>query len=350
MLALARHLPRLAARIAWQPLGAWPTPIDAMAVPGGVLWIKREGASSPRYGGNKVRTLEPWFGHARERGARRLWSIGAYGSNHAVAAALHAPPDLEVGAIVFPQPSSAWAVENCSALIGALGERIVALRSVVEVPFAAHRIARRDRDAIVMPPGGATPLGTLGAASAVFELAEQIADGAAPPPRRIVLPAGSTCTAAGLLAGLALAHVAGAWRWPLPIVHAVRVTPWPITSPLVVAELAHRTLVRVARLGGPRVVAPRGELLDRLVVDAGELGPGYGRPTRRALDAIASWTSARLDGVYSGKAAVALLRLHRAGVAPLLFWATKSEVELPPAPLAQLRAGPRRLLRWLKAG
>lgn len=312
-----------------------------------MVWIKREGASSPRYGGNKVRTLEPWFGHARERGARRIWAIGAYGSNHAVAAALHAPADLEVGAIVFPQPSSVWAVENCSALIAALDGRIVALRSIVELPFAAHRIARRDRAAIVMPPGGATAIGTLGALSAVFELAEQIDGGPAPPPRRIVLPAGSTCTAAGLLAGLALAHAAGAWRWPLPIVHAVRVTPWPVTSPLVIAELAHRTLARISRLGGPRVAAPRRELLDRLVVDARELGPGYGRPTRRARAAIASWTAARLDGVYSGKAAAALLRLHRAGAGPLLFWATKSEVELPPPPLDRLRAGPPRLIRWL---
>ena len=56
-----------------------------------------------------------------------------------------------------------------------------------------------------MPPGGATPIGTFGALSAAFELAEQIEAGLAPRTARIVLAVGSTCTTAGLLAGIALA-------------------------------------------------------------------------------------------------------------------------------------------------
>src|SRR5439155_13246563 len=131
-------------------------------------------------------------------------------------------------AIVFPQPTSEWAVENCGALV-ATSCPIVRLRSVVEVPFASLIVGRR-RGAIVMPPGGATTVGALGAVSAAFELAEQIAGGLAPPPCRIVLAIGSTCTTAGLLAGFALAHAVGVWRWPAPIVHGVRVTPWPVTS------------------------------------------------------------------------------------------------------------------------
>ncbi|HSK00025.1 MAG TPA: pyridoxal-phosphate dependent enzyme [Kofleriaceae bacterium] len=349
MLALARHLPRLAARIPWLPLGDWPTPLERLELAGGAVWIKREGASSPRYGGNKVRTLEPWLGHARQAGAHRIWAIGAFGSNHTIATALHAPAGLEVGAIVFPQPASPWAIENCGALLAA-GASIVRLHNVVELPFAALRVARRDRGAILMPPGGATPIGTFGPAAAVFELAEQLAAGAAPPPRRIVLPVGSTCTTAGLVVGLLLAHAAGIWRWPLPLVHAVRVTRCPVTSALVVGELAARTLARAAALGGPRVASSRGELLARFVVDRREIGAGYGRVTPRARAAIAAWTGPRLDGVYSGKAAAALLRLHRAGLGPLLFWATKSEVELPPPPMDRLRAAPAALVRWLGRG
>nr|MBA3820184.1 pyridoxal-phosphate dependent enzyme [Deltaproteobacteria bacterium] len=188
--ALARHLPKLAARVAWTPIGTWPTPLEPLAIDGRPVWIKYEGASSALYGGNKVRTLEAWFGHAHERGARRIWAIGAYGSNHAIATALHAPAaGLEAAAIVFPQPTSEWAVENCSALV-ATGCEIVRVRHVLEMPLVALRIARRDREAIVMSPGGATPIGTFGALAAVFELAEQIAAGLAPPPRRIVLGVG----------------------------------------------------------------------------------------------------------------------------------------------------------------
>jgi D-cysteine desulfhydrase len=346
VIALARHLPRLAARIPWVPLGDWPTPLERLDVDGRALWVKREGASSPRYGGNKIRTLEPWFGHARTVRAHRIWAMGAYGSNHVIATALHAPAGLEVGAILFPQPTSPWAVENCGAMIDA-GIPIVRLRNIVELPFAALRVARRDRGSLLMPPGGATPTGTFGAAAAVFELAEQLAAGAAPPPRRIVLPVGSRCTTAGLLAGLLLAHAAGVWRWPLPLVHGVRVTPWPVTSELAVAELAYRTLARAATLGGPRVAVTPGELLARLVVDRRELGAGYGRITPRARAAIAAWAGPRLDGVYAGKAAAALLRLHRAGVGPLLFWATKSEVVLPPPAADRLRAAPSAIVRWL---
>jgi hypothetical protein len=314
-----------------------------------------------------VRTLEAWLGHARARGARRIWSIGAYGSNHAIATTIHARQlGLDAGAILFPQPYSDWAAENAGAMI-ASGCPIVRLRSVALVPFAAAMIAARERDAVVMPPGGATPIGTLGAVSATFELAEQIEAGLAPPPRAIVVPIGSTCTTAGLIAGLALARAVGAWRWPIPVVHGVRVTPWPVTSRAVVAELVALTLARITKHGGPIVASPTPRLTvdlrelaassslgvsDRaraLLVDRREIGRGYGRITTRGRDAIRSRTDdwPRLDGVYSAKAAAALLRLHRAGVGPLVFWATKSEVELEAPSADALKAAPPALARWL---
>jgi 1-aminocyclopropane-1-carboxylate deaminase/D-cysteine desulfhydrase-like pyridoxal-dependent ACC family enzyme len=520
--ALFRYLPQLA--LPWVALGDWPTPLDEVRVDGKPIWIKREGDSNADYGGNKVRTLEAWLGHVRASGAERIWAIGAYGSNHAIATAIHArTAGLHAGAIVFPQPASEWAIENAGALIAA-GIPIVRLRNVVEVPFAGVAVAARDRlfaaepareppstrdrssgagsardpssagerassagahepssarapsrdhaeprrdpsstrgrssgggsardqfadepssipqarsrsftadaghrwlssdarervvsifaahlprrdtlpgdsppdgtddisrkdrlesDArrtmsgaelanaartliarlfgtdqakrsIVMPPGGATPIGTLGALSAAFELAEQVAAGLAPPPRRIVLPVGSTCTTAGLLSGLALAHAVGVWRWPLPIVHAVRVTPWPVTSRVLIMQLAAYTLARIVQLGGPRVELDG----SRLVVDRRELGPGYGRITRRAQAAMATLAHGeysagsavpRLDGVYSAKAAAALLRLHREGEGPLLFWSTKSTVRLDPPSPVELSRAPRALARWLSS-
>jgi D-cysteine desulfhydrase len=349
LIALENHLPRV--RVPWVSIGRWPTPLTELELQGRPVWVKHEGDSHPRYGGNKVRTLEVWFGHAQALGARRIWAIGAYGSNHAIATALHASAaGLDAAAIVFPQPASAWAIENCGALV-ATGCRLIRLRNVVEVPFAAWYVARRERDSIVMPPGGATPVGTFGAVNAVFELADQIAAHQAPPPRRIVLAVGSTCTAAGLLAGFALAHALGVWRWPVPIVHGVRVTPWPVTSRLRTADLARRTLARVEQLGGPRVAVGLPELLSRLVIDGRELGPGYGRATPRsdaAMRTIPDLPGPRLDGVYSGKAAAALLRLHRAGIGPLIFWASKSTATLAPPSHEALRQAPPAIARWLR--
>jgi len=357
--ALFRWLPQLARRVPWARLGTWPTPLIEARVDGRPLWIKREGESSTLYGGNKVRTLEAWLGHARARDAKRIWAIGAYGSNHAIATVLHARAlGLDAGAILFPQPGSEWAIENAGALIGA-GVPLVRLRSVVEVPFVGAAIAARNRSDIVMPPGGATPIGTFGALSAAFEVAEQImsspdvaglrdamARAAFESPLRIVVPAGSTCTTAGLLAGFALARALGAWRAPIPIIHAVRVTPWPVTSYTMILQLAALTLLRIAMLGGPHV----GVLGNtRLVVDRREIGRGYGRLTTRAGDAMNACRDGwpRLDGVYSGKAASALLRLHRGNTGPLVFWATKSEVLMPSPSLDALRAGPRALVEWL---
>lgn len=334
----------------WAVLGDWPTPLEAVTVAGRSIWLKREGDSSPRYGGNKVRTLEPWLGRARARGASRIWAMGAYGSNHAVATVIHASAiGLGSGAILFQQPGSDWAKENAGALI-ASGVPIVHLRSVLEVPFVGRQMAARERDAVVMPPGGATPMGALGALSATIELAEQIDQGLAPPPARIVLPIGSTCTTAGLLAGIFVARAIGAWRWPLPTIHGVRVTPWPITSQFVVVRLASRTLAYLASIGGPDTGVTRGELAAHLVVDGRELGRGYGRLTTRGHDArylLASERAPRLDGVYAAKAAAALLRLHREGIGPLVFWATKSTVEMPAPTRDALASAPRPLARWL---
>jgi D-cysteine desulfhydrase len=350
--ALAHHLPRL--RVPWVQLGQWPTPVTALELGGPTaepVWIKHEGDAHPSYGGNKVRTLEAWFGHAQARGARRIWAIGAYGSNHAIATILHAPrAGLEGAAILFPQPPSAWAVENCAA-ITASAAPVVRLHNVVEVPFAAWWIARRDRDAVVMPPGGATPIGTLGAVAAAFELADQLAGHLAPPPRRIVLAVGSTCTAAGLVAGLQLARAVGAWPWPLPIVHGVRVTPWPVTSRWRTADLARRTLIRVEQLGGPRVAVSLAELARGLVIDGRELGAGYGRVTptgAAAAEELERLPGPRFDGVYSAKAAAALLRLHRAGAGPLMFWATKSTATLATPALAAIDHAPAAIRRWLR--
>jgi D-cysteine desulfhydrase len=202
-----------------------------------------------------------------------------------------------------------------------------------------------------MPPGGATTLGAFGAAGAAFELAEQISAGVAPPPRRIVLAIGSTCTTAGLLAGFALAHAAGVWRWALPIVHGVRVTPWPVTSRLRIAEYAHRVVAHAEQLGGPPVRITLGELHARLRVDGRELGPGYGRITDRGLAAMRVLGTAggpRLDGVYSGKAAAAALALHHAGIGPLVFWASKSEAVLAAPAVAKERAAPLPIRKWLR--
>lgn len=345
--ALFRALPQVGRQVPWVRLGDWPTPVERLAVDGDV-WVKREDLTAPGYGGNKVRTLEAMFGRARAAGATRMWATGAYGSNHAVATVLHArTAGLDTGAILFAQPASEPALANASALLSVRPE-VMGLASVIELPFAMARVRRR-AGAYVMPPGGATPEGALGAMSAAFELAAQAARGELPWPRRVVLAVGSGCTTAGLLAGFHLAHELGLAGRP-PTVTAVRVTPWPVTSRLRLARLAHATLALVDGLRGASSAATFADLVGALEVDGRFLGKGYGRATpvgARTTERMRAAGAPPVDAVYTAKSAAAVLELARSTDGPIIFWATKSSAPLPRASDDEIAAAPRAMRTWM---
>ena len=344
--ALFRALPQVGRQVPWVRLGDWPTPVAHLDLAGDV-WLKREDLTAPGYGGNKVRTLEAMFGRARAAGATRMWGTGAYGSNHVVASVLHArTAELDSGAILFPQPASEPALANASALLSARPE-VIGLGSVIELPFVMARVRRR-AGAYVMPPGGATPEGALGAMSAAFELAAQAANGELPWPRRVVVAVGSGCTTAGLLAGFHLAHELGLAP-PAPAVTSVRVTPWPVTSRLRLANLAHATLALVDTLRGASSSTTFMQLVAALTVDGRFLGKGYGRATAagaRTAERMRAAGSPPLDPVYTAKSAAALLELPRTD-GPVIYWATKSSTPLPRATDDDVAAAPRAMRVWM---
>jgi D-cysteine desulfhydrase len=358
--ALFRRVPALAARLPWVRLGTWPTPVERLAELstelGAEIWVKREDRSSPRYGGNKVRTLEAVLGRARAAGATHIWATGAYGSNHAVATVMHAAAaGLGAGVLLFPQPASDPARGNLAAMI-ACGPRIERIPTVALLPAAMARLARRERAAghvpWIMPPGGASPEGAVGALTAAFELAQQVEERACPAPRRIVLAVGSTCTTAGVLAGLHLAAALGVGfaRDRIPEVIAVRVTPWPVTSPWRIAHLAHRTLALVDELRGARTGVGVAGLRRTVDVLGAYFGGGYGRSTARGVRAAVRFADTGgppLDIVYSAKAGAALCDLAPTTAGPILFWATKSSTTLPVPTAADLAAAAPELTAYL---
>ncbi len=356
--------PELSQRVARVSLGAFPTPVESLqavarelGAGAGDAWIKRDDISSPVYGGNKVRTLELLLGQARALGHSAVLATGAYGSNHALATALHAPRvGLTPSALLFPQPVSEAAFVNLQALAQS-GAALHALPHWGALPLGiAWARLKREPASYVMVPGGATPLGALGYVSAGLELGRQIAAGLLPAPRRVIVGVGSTCTSAGLLVGLALAarFRIGIEPATLPRLTSVRVSPWPVTSRLRILHLAARTAQFLRELGGSEV--PRldsATLGARFEVDGRYLGPGYGEPSAAGGQAEALWQRLglpALDGTYSAKAAARLLfglRAREAG--PALFWSTKSSVPLPvpSAAEASLNQAPLRIRSWL---
>jgi D-cysteine desulfhydrase len=200
-----------------------------------------------------------------------------------------------------------------------------------------------------MAPGGATVEGAIGGLSAAYELADQIDAGVMPPPAQIVLAVGSTCTTAGLLAGVHLCAARGlGFRRP-PLVIAVRVTPWPVTAAWRIAHLAAGVAARVDRLRGHGSGLTVRRLRAGLVVDGDHLGDGYGFATAagdRAAETFAAAGAPALDCVYAAKSAAGLWRYapHRG---PTLYWATKSTTPQPRPTPAQLARAHADLRAWL---
>jgi D-cysteine desulfhydrase len=341
--ALLRALPGL--NVPHVRLGDYPTALEPLPALGDV-WLKREDASSQLYGGNKLRTLETLVADAQAGGAPAIWTLGAYGSNQALACILHAKRlGFRTGAVLFPQRATPTGAENLVASLCAADE-VRCLRSIATFPLHWRARQQAHPGEYLITPGGAVPLGAMGHVGAALELAEQVRAGAMPPPAHIVLAIGSTCTTAGLLAGLPLARALGLWPWELPTVHAVRVTPWPVTSRTMILRLARATARDLERRGGPS--AP---------VDAGVLklytryfGWGYARITASGLAAAARFRelgAPPLDTTYAAKSGAALLEMVNTLKGPKVFWCTKSSAPLPAPDEAKLQLVPAYIQRWL---
>jgi D-cysteine desulfhydrase len=225
--------------------------------------------------------------------------------------------------------------------------------------FVTASEKRRGHRPFVMVPGGATPAGALGYVGAAFELALQIEQGALPRPGHVVVGVGSTCTSAGLLLGFCLASRLGrafadaAGRPAPPVVVAVRVTPWPVTSVTRIVGLAVRASRLLAELAGePGLALTRRELSPYLHVDGSQLGRGYGFATeagRAATEAFRAAGGPTLDGTYSEKAAAGFLEVARvARPGNVLFWATKSSAALPPVSGGREGGGPWLVRRFIE--
>ena len=293
-------------------LGVAGTPLERRRVDGVDLLIKRDDLSAAHVGGNKVRALEFLLGAVPP--GRTLLTVGATGSTHALSVATHAARrGLATEIITWPQEDHVVSRATSAALAGV--GRVTPARSVLDAYLrAAVRRLRGGRHWI--PAGGSTPLGAMGHVNAALELADQLSAMALAPPRFLVVPLGSGGTAAGLLAGLALAAL------PTTVV-AVQVVPRIVARTAHVLRLARRARALVARDAG--VVLPPIDA-SRLVIERDAYGGAYGRETdqgRSAAAALARAGGPVLDGTYSAKAfAVALDRARTSPADAVLFWLT----------------------------
>jgi 1-aminocyclopropane-1-carboxylate deaminase/D-cysteine desulfhydrase-like pyridoxal-dependent ACC family enzyme len=340
MIPLIAEYPRLEKRLPRVALGIFPTPVEEARRLGseiGVarLFMKRDDLSGPAYGGNKVRKLEFLLAQARREQADTVLTFGCAGSNHALATTLYAR-QLGMKSIVMlmPQAPALYVRRNllmdawCGAELHCWSEATEMRRSTM-YRLADHRV-RFGSFPFVIPPGGTTPVGTIGFVNAAFELREQIRQGLLPEPDVLYVALGTMGTAAGLILGLAAAKLRTR-------VVAVRVVPDWIANQSRCLHLLRQTNELLCRLDPsfPRIT------FSELDIDVRDdfFGEQYGLFTREgteAVDVVEKAEGLKLEGTYTGKAFAALIGEARAGMLrdqTVLFWNTHNSRAFPESAL-----------------
>ena len=217
-----------------------------------------------------------------------------------------------VEAILVPQPSSDHGRENLRV---ALAHGLVATVAPAWSLAPPLLVTRWERDAYFIRLGGSSALGSLGFVDAARELAEQVKNGELAEPDVIVVAVGSGGTAAGLAVGLERAGL------------KTRVLGVAVSPPAaLLSHLAKRLAAQTATEAG-LAPAARVRAAQRITIDGGWIGKGYGHPTSEGTSAMADAARAgiTLDATYTAKAFAAALSLVRAGNdANILFWNTLS--------------------------
>ena len=305
---LADEYPGIA-RLARVELAALPTPLldlPALAESLGIatLAIKRDDLTSARYGGNKVRKLEFLLGLALAEERRAVITFGAYGSNHALATAVHAlAVGLEPHVVLSPQAPGPFAAATLLAHAG-LGTHLYPIEGwdgAREAVRVRKMLRKRDGiDPLVIPMGGTSDRGATGYVNAAFEIAAQVQAGIAPRPDFVYAAGGTLGTVVGLAVGFA------ALRWSTEVV-SVRVTPGEVANELFARRIAAETiaLLRSVDEGFPDLA------YDDLALDLRDdwFEPGYGVVTPETLAAVAAAAEhgLSLETTYTGKALAAMM-------------------------------------------
>lgn len=299
-------------------LGSAPTPvrrIDAELDLPVETWLKDESVfGDGGWGGNKVRKLEWILPEARRRGTRTLFTVGGIGTHWGLAAALYgAERGLRVVLGLIDQPVDDHVREQLARLRSS-GAVIHRFRSAGHLKAAVPLIFARYRPWYV-PPGGSSPLGTVGYVETALEIAGQVERGELPEPQVVVVPVGSGGTAAGLALGLRIAGLR------TTVFGAIVNDTLPLAA-ADLARLANRTLALLKRRGAPISLAA----LTAADLDASTawLGATYGDPTPASCAEVdrAAALGLAAEPVYTGKSLAALRDLAPSLTGPALWLGT----------------------------
>jgi D-cysteine desulfhydrase len=348
---LFRYFPELQKKIAWIPLGTFPTPIQPFSGLGhDNLWIKRDDLSCRIYGGNKIRKLEFILAEAVRRKSTRMITFGGIGTNHGLATAMFCNRlKIACTLLLFWQPVTREVQQNL-LLFKKYGANLRYQKTLWKTVIGYYLLERiKHPRAYFLYAGGSNPIGTIGFVNAAFELKEHIDRGEIPQPAIIMCPLGSGGTLSGLSLGVQLAGFNTE-------VIGVRVSeshlgPFQACTPKTVKALMHKTYRFLKQKSGsiPDISPSTPQILDEY------FGDGYGFPTdagQRVSQMVEKNTDIKLDPTYTAKTFAAVLdycRSQRERSESILFWHTYNSVDLSKqADSVDYRCLPRTLWKFFE--
>ncbi len=329
MIPLFERYPLLKEKLPYISLGEFPTPVHKLDrlgedIGSGHLYVKRDDLSGRFYGGNKVRKLEFLLGKALRSKAREVLAVGYAGSNHCLATAFYAQQlGLKSISMLMLQPNADYVRQNLLMsyyLQAELHHHRNITSNVLDTVFQLmwHGI-KYGRLPQFIPPGGSSPLGTVGFVNASFELKEQISKGEIPEPHYIYVAAGTMGTSAGLILGLKALNLTSR-------VIPVQIIDEKFINTPKMLKLISATNSLLCSLDSSFPALEFSE--EDINIKQGFLGEKYALFTRAGVDAVTRMNNnegIKLEGTYTGKTLAALIddvEKQNLSNKVLLFWDT----------------------------
>ena len=290
-----------------QPTALEEMPRLTKALGGPKLWIKRDDCTGLATGGNKTRKLEFLMADALDAGADIVITQGAVQSNHVrQTAAAACKLGLDCYALLERRvPNKGHEYEQTGNVLfdhmfnTQIEFRPAGLDMNAEAKAVTERLKNEGRKPYFIPGGGSNEIGALGYVSTAQELLQQC-DAVGLSPKLVVLSTGSAGTHAGMVAGF---HAMGC---DIPILGVSVRQPEQIQI-----ENVYNLAVKTAALLTDKPLSR-----DKVIVDDGYVGKGYGIPTETmvaATNMLARNEGILLDPVYSGKGMAGLIGQIKTG-------------------------------------
>ncbi len=306
------ELPRV--RLAHLPTALDEAPRLAEAIGLSKLYIKRDDNTGLATGGNKARKLEFLMADALAQGAQVVMTCGGNQSNHARQTAA-AACKLGLKCILFltdPMPQTFEGNLLLDAILDAemrflSGTDYEGLLRAMDAE--GEKLAAQGIKSYSIPVGGSSPVGAMGYAWAMREIAGQLPD----PKVDIVFGVGSSGTLAGMVLGQRL-------FMPESRLHGISVSRESFQCMQRGIKIANQA---AKMIGAEEVDSSATTIYDQYV------GEAYAVPTQEGKDAIlltARTEGVILDPVYTGKTMAGLIGLAKKGEIgkdrPVVFWHT----------------------------